>query len=247
MRINNRIVQELVDITHLGLDYLKENSGEIRIGATTTLQSLIDSRLVKQSPFKILSQAAQLCYTSKMIRNVATVGGELISSDSLSVLYCSLLVLQAQIRIVGGEEFALAINIFLNKKGLGGGLLLETIIPKPQTESYAGLAPIFHQNKKVIICACAHIVIHEGKCQDVRIAMTGTEKVPQRLPEAEVSLDGKKLNSQTIENTANTAYNAYRPIADSLTSKEFRKEASRAVVKNALTQCLQEFEDQFDA
>lgn len=247
MQVDNRIVQELVDITHLGLDYFKENSGEIRIGATTTLQNLIDNKLVKHSPFKILSQATQLSYSSKMIRNVATVGGELISSDSLSVLYCSLLVLQAQIRIVGGEEFALAINIFLAKKGLGGGLLLETIIPKPQTEFYTGLAPIFHQNKKVIICACAHIVIHEGKCQDVRIAITGTEKIPQRLPEAEAVLEGKKLNSKTIEDTSDTACNIYHPIADTLASEKFRKEASRSVVKNALTQCLQEFEDQFDA
>ncbi len=247
VQTDNRIVQELVDITHLELDYLKESPGEIRIGATTPLQSLIDSRLVKHSPFKIIAQATQLSYSSKMIRNVATLGGELISSDSLSVLYCALLVLQAQIRIVGGNEFALAINIFLAKKGLGGGLLIETIIPKPQTKFYTGLAPIFYQNKKVIICACAYVVIHEGKCRNVRIAITGTEKVPQRLPEAESYLEGKKLNNETIDNAAQTAYKSYQPITDSLASKNFRKEVCRAVLKNALTQCLQEFEDQFDA
>jgi len=237
LQTQNNIVQELVDITGLDLDYINDADGLTRIGATTPLQKLVESQKSKNLANGIVSQAAQLSHHSKMIRNVSTLGGELVTTNSLSTVYCALLVLQAQVRIVGGEEFALAMNIFLNKKNLGGGLLVEVIIPAMEPQTYAALAPIFHTGRP-LICACVRISLSKGKCQIAKIAITSTERVPQRLHEIEEYLEGKTFTTAIIETAADKAAEQFMPISDSLASKEYRKEVSRSAVKKALLKCL---------
>ncbi len=245
LQTENNIVQELVDITSLDIDYINGENGLIRIGATTPLQKLVESQKLKNLTNGIVSQAAQLSHHSKMIRNVSTLGGELVTTNSLSTLYCALLVLQAQVRIAGGEEFALAMNIFLNKKNLGGGLLVEVIIPAMAPQTFAALAPIFH-NGKPLICACARTTLSKRDCQIAKIAITGTERVPQRLHEIEEFLEDKPFTAANIETAAAKAAQQYIPISDSLASKEYRKEVSRAAVKKALLQCLENAEEDIE-
>lgn len=235
----NDVVQELVDITSLGLNYIKENAGEIRIGATTPLQKIVNSPILKRLTDGVISRAAHLSNPSKMIRNVSTIGGELITTDSLSLFYCALLVMQGQVRIAGGDEFALAMNIFLNKKGLGGGILTEVIIPKMGPQTYASITPVFQHQPKPIICAAARVTIDKGRCKNVKLAITGTAKVPQRLHKVENLLESKEFTDSNIESAADITYELYNPISDSLASEEFRKEAGRMVIKKALIQCLE--------
>jgi probable selenate reductase FAD-binding subunit len=241
----NETVQELVDITSLRLDYIKEDLGVIRIGATTSLQKLVESSILNNLTNGIISEAAKLTHYSKMIRNASTVGGELVTTSPLSALYCAFLVLQAQVRITGGDEFALAMNIFLNKKNTGGGLLIEVLIPKMEPQTYAAIVALgIKSSTDPLICACARVTLGKGYCKSAKIALTGTEPVPQRMHEVEKNLEGQPLTQAKIEIAANKAYELYDPISDTLASAEFRKEMGRVVVKRALTQCLQYAEEQ---
>ncbi|MFQ5605553.1 MAG: FAD binding domain-containing protein [bacterium] len=243
VRSQNDTVQELVDITALNLDYIKNEQGLIRIGATTTLQKLIASPEIKHQPLAIIEAAARLTQPSKTIRNVSTLGGELITSHSLSLLYCALLVLQAQVRITGGEEFALAMNIFLNKKDLAGGLLMEVLIPINRDPTFAGLAAFaIGQPPQPAIAACARVSFQKGRCINAKIAITGTNNVPQRLHIAENCLEDKALTDANIELAAGNVYDIYQPISDELASAEYRKEVSRLVIKKALLNCLENVE-----
>ncbi|MFQ5750769.1 MAG: hypothetical protein ACE5HI_02125, partial [bacterium] len=158
--------------------------------------------------------------------------------------YCALLVLQAQVRIVGGEEWALAMNIFLNKKGIEGGLLIEVLIPTVNDQTFAAMATIsVNQYAAPLIAVCARLSLNKSLCQNVKLAITGTAKVPQRLHMAEDLLEGKKLTKANIEMIADSVYEKYKPISDPLASEEYRKEVSRLVVKKALTKCLEHSEE----
>ena len=240
VKTQNHIVQELVDISSLGLNYVTEATGEIRIGATTSIQHLVENPVLKATPNDIISEAAGLSHRSRMIRNGATVGGELVSSTSLSVLYCAMLVLQAQVRIVGGEEFALAINIFLNKKGLGGGLLVEIIIPKAPPRTYAALAPLYGDRKTSTVCAAARLTVDKGVCSEAKIAMTGSEKIPRRLHQVENFMAGQELSDGVIAQAAQIAYDEYQPISDHLASEEFRKEVGHVILKKTISRCFEQ-------
>ncbi|NIR70383.1 hypothetical protein GWN42_12290 [candidate division KSB1 bacterium] len=240
VRSHNETVQELVDISSLRLNYIKEDVGLIRVGATTPIQELIENPKISNLSDGILTAAAFQSYYSRMIRNVATIGGELVQSNPLSVLYCALLVLQAQVRIAGGEEFALAMNIFLNKKGLNGGLLVEVLIPKMADRTYAALSTIQPDPKSPpIIAACSRLTLHKGLCRNVKIGVTATAKIPQRMQEAEIQLEEQRLSNANIESAAETVYDTYQPISDHLAGEEYRKEVVRLVVKKALNTCLE--------
>lgn len=240
---DNAIVRELVDIMSLDLNYIQNNKGELRIGATTSIQKLVESPDLRTPSGELISKAALLSHRSKMVRNQATLGGELVSSGPLSVLYCAMLVLQGQVRIAGGDEFALAMNIFLRKKGLGGGLLIETIIPRFSEHTYAAIVPIHHENENALVCACARVTFEGQNCSDVKIAVTATERLPRRFPEAEHVLEGNPLTIANIESASETASQLYRPISDDLASGEYRKEVCRGLVKKALQACVEQFEE----
>ncbi len=245
LRSQNDTVRELVDINSLNLSYIKEDLGVIRIGAATPLQKIIDNPDIKNLYGGILHQAALQTHHARMLRNASTIGGEIITTNPLSILYCSLLVLQAQVRIAGGEEFALAMNIFLNKKELAGGLLMEILIPYVKQHTYAGVATVATDGKSLpVICACVRLSLRNGKCENVKIALTGTEKVPQRFHLAESLLEERQLTNSTIELVADSVYKNYSPIADALASQEFRKHTSRLVAKKALMNCLDAIEDE---
>ncbi|MCG8607904.1 FAD binding domain-containing protein [bacterium] len=237
----NNTVQELVDITSLELSYIKVENNVARIGATTTLQKIIESPDLKDSPNSILSQAALLTQYSRMMRNVSTIGGELISTNSFSVLYCALMVLQAQVRIAGGEEFALAINIFLNKKPPGGGLLIEILIPRVTSPTFSAISALVTDAELPPIQAvCARVSLEQGVCKNVKLAITGTQRVPKRLHYSESKMEGQRFTESTIESIADCAYERYKPVSDSMASEEFRKETSRLLVKKALTKCFED-------
>ncbi len=239
----NNIVKELVDITSLGLDYIKEGSGEIRIGATTPIQQIVENRILGNAAGGIISRAAHLTSHSIMVRNTSTVGGELVTSGPLSLFYCTMLVLQAQVRIAGGEEFALAMNVFLDKKGLGGGLLIEVVIPKLPAHSYAAVAPILSDMDRPIICAAGRVTFKKGLCQKAKLAITGTPRVPQRLHRIEEFLEGKPLDGSSIADAMEMAEAVYEPISDSFASEEYRKAVAPSLIKRVLYDCLEQAQD----
>lgn len=241
----NNVVQELVDITSLNLNYIKEDSGVIRIGATTPIQKMVVDPVLNRPALQILSQAAYLTHFSKMIRNVSTIGGELATTKPLSVLYCALLALQAQVRIIGGDEFALAMNIFLNKKPLAG-LIIEIIVPELEPQTYTALTSVQHEDTTPLIAVCTRVTMEKGYCKSAKIGITGTAKVPQRFHEIEEELEGKKFADEHISKVSAKAYDIYKPISDRIASEEYRKEASRFLLKKALTQCKENAEEDIE-
>ncbi len=70
----NDDINVLVDIKGLGLNYIKKENNEIKIGATTTVNEMLDSELIKQYCGGIVHKA---CYTvaSTPLRNMITAGG----------------------------------------------------------------------------------------------------------------------------------------------------------------------------
>ncbi len=236
----NDTVRELVDISALGLDYLHFDAGLVRIGAATPLQALVEDPKSAEFANGLLAEAVRLDQPALMMRNTATVGGELLASGSLSTFYCALLVLQAQVRLAGAEEFALPINIFLNKKPLMGGLLIEVLIPRVKPRTYAALVTFgMRARGRPALCACARVTLENGCFREVKLALTGADKVPQRQHRAESRLENQRVGEGAISLAADAVYETYAPVSDSLAGAEFRKEVSPLAIRKALQRCLE--------
>ena len=84
----------VVDLQRLGLDTLRMNGNELTIGATCTLQALLES----EHCFDVLKTAIKL-EAPINIRNSATVAGTLVASDGRSTFATMLLALDSRLEI----------------------------------------------------------------------------------------------------------------------------------------------------
>ena len=97
--------KHLVDIAHLGLDYIREGKDCIHIGAAATINSIGASPLFSTQPNRVLSEAVTR-HSTRTIRNRATIGGNLCNASPCADLAPPLLALDARLVVTGpkGED-----------------------------------------------------------------------------------------------------------------------------------------------
>src|SRR5215216_1582487 len=83
---------EVVDLQSLNLDSIKKNGNSLEIGATVTLQQLLESELCSDALKSALKLEAPL-----NIRNAATVAGTLVACDGRSTFASVILAADAKI------------------------------------------------------------------------------------------------------------------------------------------------------
>ena len=90
---------EVVDLQAIGLSGITEEDGQIRVGATTILQELVDSGVV---PAIVRTTARRELPST--LRNQATIGGTIAARDPESVLTATLLVHGATVELADGAQ-----------------------------------------------------------------------------------------------------------------------------------------------
>jgi len=93
---------EAVDLQSLSLDTIKKQGNALEIGATVTLQQLLESEYCPQAWKPALRLEAPL-----NIRNAATVPGTLVACDGRSTLATVMLALDAKLEIKSISKFEL--------------------------------------------------------------------------------------------------------------------------------------------
>src|SRR5205814_1242919 len=131
--------EHLVDIGRIpGLEYIKEEGGVLKIGGRTRESALEQSDLVKAKA-PILHDTARVI-ADPLVRNLATVGGNLAHGDPGNDHPATMIVLGAQVVAVGpkGERVIPVENFFLGLFATAlvpGEILTEIRIPLPPPRS----------------------------------------------------------------------------------------------------------------
>jgi aerobic carbon-monoxide dehydrogenase medium subunit len=134
-------VERLVDIGRIpGLEYIKEEGGTLKIGGRTRESTLEHSELVA-ARYRILQDTAKVI-ADPLVRNLATVGGNLAHGDPGNDHPATMLVLGAQVVAVGPKgERVIPIDQFF--RGLFSTalepdeILIEIRVPTPPPRSGA--------------------------------------------------------------------------------------------------------------
>ena len=92
--------KHLIDITQLGVGYIKSGKDCIHIGAAATINSIGASALFSTQPNRVLSEAVA-CHSTHTIRNRATIGGNLCNASPCADLAPPLLALDARLVVTG--------------------------------------------------------------------------------------------------------------------------------------------------
>jgi CO/xanthine dehydrogenase FAD-binding subunit len=212
-------IQAVVDLRDLGLAYISEDAQGIHIGAMTTLQTMVDSPLLKDFATGIVARAALASSFSRLIRNSATVGGTLATgvasqADLLTVLTVmdAEVVLRSgsksQINLSGGsaEHPGLALSgvtykgkqerrvpySALNAQRKPNELIMEVIIPRPVFSCAASFMRIGRTLTDVaLLNAAALVEMNDGVYRQVRLALGGVNMEPLHMQAVEKQLEGQ--------------------------------------------------------
>ncbi len=235
---------QLVDIGRVpGLAYIKEEDGVLKIGGATLESALERSDLIK-SKYPILHDTA-IVIADPLVRNRATVGGNLAHGDPANDHPATMLALSAEVVATGSKgERTIPIDEFFT--GLfttalsQDEILTEIRIPIPPAKS--GGAYIKLERKVgdfATAAAAAQVTLGKGgEIERVGIGLTAVGPTPIKAKEAEGFLQGKKPDADTIAEAARLAGGATSPTADRRGTVEYKREMSRVLTGRALTKAL---------
>ncbi len=228
-------VSSLIDLSLLPLSYIEESDAGLTIGATTTLREILENPLATGYLGGVIAGMLRQV-ASPLLRNLATVGGALVSANPWSDVITLFLALDAQVTVFDGEERTIPVlKLYPTGRRLQGAILTEVVLPAPAP----GSAAVFHKFSRtgfdvaVLNCAC-FVQMGEDRCEQVRIVAGGTPRLAARLPRSEQTLIGAELTKPTIDQVALAASDSADVREDRRASAEYRKQLVYVGVKRCL-------------
>jgi CO/xanthine dehydrogenase FAD-binding subunit len=230
-------VQAVVDLSALGAADIREEDNILSIGLAASLQSLVESPLLKQRWQGILNRCAGFAGTLGL-RNYANLGGLLRDPAAPGEVTSALLCLDAQViyRQPDGklaprpladfitspypshpEETAVSVSI---SGDLGGCLAVERV--GRTLRDIATLAVV------------TRLVIEGGKAVSVHLAAAGASPHPQRITPVEDLLAGKTITPDLLDEACSAAQTWANPKSDMRGSATYRKAMAGTLTRRAL-------------
>ncbi len=235
----------LVDIGRIpGLEYIKEDGGFLKIGGRTKEAALEASDLVHEK-YPILSDTAAVI-ADPLVRNLATVGGNLAHGDPANDHPATMLALGASVVATGPRgERTIPIDKFftgLFSTALAPDeILTEIRIPTPPARSGGAYVKL---ERKVgdfaTAAAAAQVTLGAGgEIARAGIALTNAGPTPVEATAAEKYLQGKKPDAAAIAEAAKLAAQAAQPEADRRGTVEYKREMARVLTARALKRAVE--------
>jgi carbon-monoxide dehydrogenase medium subunit len=181
-----------------------------------------------------------------LVRNRATIGGNLAHGDPANDHPATMLALEAEIIVVGPQgERKIPITSFftdLFTTALGSDeILTEIRIPIPPP---GGGGAYFKLERKVGDFATAGVAAQltmnkDGICDRAGIGLTNVGLTPIKAKNAEEALQGKKIDGESVKRAAQMAAQESQPTADLRGSEEYKRDLVRVLTIRALNRALE--------
>ena len=242
MRSGRHRPETLMDISRLGeLRGIRREDGHLVMGANTSLaEMLTDPLIARYAP--VLRQAAAV-FANPLIRNRATVGGNLVDASPAADCAPPLLALNSEVELISqnGRRF-LPLSAFLvgvRKTLLQPDELLASVRwPIPPAHSFGAFVKLGLRKADAIAVVSVAVMVEraeDGRCRQARIALGAVAPRPIRAPAAEERLRGEMLSPANIQDAARLAAEAASPIDDIRGSAAYRRRMVAVFVRRLLS------------
>ena len=209
----------VVDLQALGLDKLRKSGDKLEIGASVTLNRLLESPYIPPALAETLRLDAPF-----NLRNAGTVAGTLVACDGRSPFATAMLALDAVLilalkneKLFFGNYLPLRVEKDQHNSPLQGKLILKIEIPLNAKLAFETVART--PSDRPIVCAA----LAQWPSGRTRLALGGYGKSPI------LALDGNEPGG--VESAAN---NAFVEAADEWASAEYRSEIAAVLAKRCL-------------
>lgn len=212
-----REVQAVVDLSRLGLSFVEAGEDGLSLGATTTLQTLLDDPHIKAYAggmlFKALRDTA-----GRNVRESATLAGSIVAARSNSPLVTALLALDAHLTTHARREQTAPLAEWMPSPG---ALITRLNLPALPAEAHTAYEKVARTPADLpIVCVAA---VQIGML--VRLALGGVAERPIVMRLADVTPD------QAAQHVRQAIY----PPDDYFASADYRREMAGVLVKRALS------------
>jgi carbon-monoxide dehydrogenase medium subunit len=213
-------LRAVIDLRNLELGEIIGDGDLVAIGAVTRLQAIIETN----TPLPQVFREACRLEAGWNLRNMATLGGAIMSSDGRSGLLTTLLALEAKvIQAPGSHTLPLhALLMARNEVKLITSIKFE--MPANLVYEQVARAPADWP------LVCVAVGCGQDDDDEIRIALGGFGEYPIRLMEAEKVW----VETRDPEQVGIAAQNAYKNADDKWASAEYRAEIAKVLVRRLI-------------
>jgi aerobic carbon-monoxide dehydrogenase medium subunit len=228
----------LIDINDLDeLSYIREEPGELRIGALTRHAELLESELLA-ARFPVFRDAEQVI-ADPVVRNRGTIGGSLCQADAAEDLSAVCGAAKARVvirgaggeRVVGMDEFH--VGPFTTAVG-DGELLTEVRLPLRPGAGSAHEKVERRAGDWAIAGASAALWMDGGTIADAGLALSAVGPVTVHVSRAEELLRGKAPSEELFEQAGAIASEDCSPVPDGRGPVDYKRHLAGVLTKRAL-------------
>jgi carbon-monoxide dehydrogenase medium subunit len=243
MKLRLAAPDRLVDLRRLkDLNYIREESGAIHIGATTTHHDIESSALLR-GKCPLLAEAAGHI-GDVQVRNMGTIGGSVAHADPSADYPAALQALEAKFVLRGtkSERTLAAADFFVDTFTTAlepGEIVREVVVPVDDSGvgvSYQKL--VQPASGFAIVGIAVRVRKSGGKISMARIGVTGLASSSYRATAAEKALEGKSGSAAEIQEAAALVAQGVDANADLHASADYRRHLATVYAARAITAAL---------
>jgi CO/xanthine dehydrogenase FAD-binding subunit len=239
----------LLDLNRIAaLAYIREDAGQVRLGAMTRQRTIEFSPVVRRR-LPLLAEATTLV-GHLPIRSRGTIGGSLAHADPAAEYPTALTALAGQVIVRGprGERTLEASALFqgyLTTTMAADEMLVEIRLPAMPDGAGFAFEEFSRRHGDFAIVGIAAIVVGHagGRCTAARLVTAGAGPVPVRLRAAEEILERDGLSDAAIDAAARRAAELVDPPSDIHASADYRRNLTRVLTSRALHRAIQKTQE----
>lgn len=244
MKLRLASPQHLIDINRIpNLAYIREAGNSLVIGALARESDLEESEVIR-TRYPLLLDTSKVI-ADPLVRNLATVCGNLAHADPANDHPSTMLALGAEIVAVGrtGERRIPVDGFFVGPFTTTlspDEILTEVRIPTPPSRSGGAYVKLERKVGDFATVAVAVQITLSAieTCERAGIGLTNVGSTPIKAKRAEEFLRGKRLDEATIKHAAQLAAEESQPEPDLRGPAEYKHDLVRVLTARALRKAL---------
>jgi len=214
---------------------------QVIMGGATTITTMLHDRVLAEHAPSLVEQAR--VFGGQMVRNAATVAGNICCGSPAADTVPPLLALDAEVELTSkeGSRVVPLSEFFLGYKEMArrpDELLTEVcwdLPPKSSTNLFYKLARR-HGDAITVVGIAVAMTVEDRKCSTVRIALGAVAPIVKRATAAEAMLSGNALTPELIEAAAKRAAEESDPIDDVRATAGYRRHGVQVLTRRLVTQ-----------
>ena len=228
----------LIDTKRLkNLSFIKEEKNRIRIGGLTTIAALATSKVIQKHAPILFDAANQL--GNPLVRNRATIAGNLADASPAADIAVPLLALEAKVVTVRRgkppeeiplDQFFLGPNQTVLRKD---EIIKEVTFLRPNSKAKMAYVKLGLRNAMAIsvVSLAVMLEVQGNHCKKARIGLGAVAPTPIRAYQTEAILIGEKVTTELINICSKKVLDEISPITDIRASAEYRREMTSTLFR----------------